>query len=164
MSDSSSSNPPTSNLVAELSEKIEHRGPDECWPWLGAKFPNGYGRVNLPRMNGKQKGTTAHRALWASLFGEPHPALEICHTCDNRACCNPRHLFVGTPKINAIDKKNKGRVARINGSRNGQSKLKEHDVAIIRTSNLSNRELAKIFGVSHANISAIRARKAWNHV
>lgn len=126
-----------------------------CWPWVGAFYVSGYGRY---------KRTTAHRAVWASIFGEPHPDLEVCHTCDNRRCCNPKHLFAALPKVNAIDKMLKGRVARMNGDLNGKSKLTEADVTAIRASTETTRQLAKKYGVSHSNITAIRTRETWNHV
>jgi hypothetical protein len=154
-----------SDIVERLAQKIERRGPDECWPWTGATFlSTGYGRVNLPRSAGKQSGTTAHRALWATLYGEPHQDLEICHTCDNRLCCNPAHLFAGTPKINAMDKVRKGRAARIFGTRNGASKLTPDQVSEIRASNSPHRVIARKFGVSEGAIRFARSGETWGHV
>lgn len=132
------------------------KGEDHCcWPWVGALYSGGYGR------HGR---TTAHRALWTQIFGAPHPDLEICHTCDNRRCCNPKHLFAALPKVNAIDKMVKGRVARMHGIANGKSKLTEADVMAIRESTETTRQLAKRYGVSHSNITAIRTRETWTHV
>jgi hypothetical protein len=42
----------------------------------------------------------------------------ICHTCDNAACINPMHLFIGTHADNVRDKVNKGRQAK--GEKNGR--------------------------------------------
>ena len=141
--------------------KVARGDPDACWPWLGKTYQHGgYGRFKLPG----HRGTTAHRHLWSLLYGDPHPDLEICHTCDNRICCNPAHLFAGTPKINAVDKMRKGRVARMKGERNGSCKLTETDIIAIRTSTAGYRELAKIYGVSGSNIRMIRTRGTWRHV
>lgn len=150
--------------MSDLWAKVEKRGPNECWPWTGAKFRGGYGRVNLPRSAGKQSGTTAHRAIWTTLYGEPHADLEICHTCDNRLCCNPAHLFAGTAKINAVDKMRKGRTARILGTRNASAKLTPDDVAAIRASAEPHAVMARRYGVSEGNVRMIRARETWTHV
>lgn len=148
-------------LLEALWAKVARGAADACWPWLGTTYRRGgYGRIQV----GRHTGTTAHRYLWSLLYGEPHPDLEICHTCDNRVCCNPAHLFAGTPKINAVDKMRKGRVARMNGERNGSCKLTSADIIAIRTSTADYRELAKVYGVSGSNIRMIRTRRTWGHV
>jgi hypothetical protein len=79
--------------------------PEECWPWIGATFTeSGYGMI-------QDRTTTlgAHRAVWASING-PIPAGHIImHTCDNRPCCNPAHLKLGTYRENTLDMIAKGR-------------------------------------------------------
>jgi HNH endonuclease len=49
-----------------------------------------------------------HRVVWIALHGDPGK-LKVLHTCDNPPCCNPRHLFLGTPKDNTDDMISKGR-------------------------------------------------------
>jgi hypothetical protein len=49
-----------------------------------------------------------------------------CHSCDNRPCCNPAHIWEGTRAANMKDCQRKGRIAR--GSQNGQAKMKESQV------------------------------------
>ena len=87
--------------------KVDRRGgPDACWPWLGSTG-QGYGQIFL---NGR--GVPAHRVAWELHHGIPFPAsMDACHRCDNPPCCNPLHVWPGTPSDNALDASSKGRLA-----------------------------------------------------
>lgn len=77
-------------------------GPDACWLWQGHCDRGGYGRL---------AGARAHREAWVQTFGPIPDGLWVLHRCDNPPCCNPRHLFLGTPKDNTRDMMEKGRHA-----------------------------------------------------
>ena len=76
-----------------------------CWQWTASKKEKGYGQFFY-----RGKMHRAHRLAWV-LSGQelPKRPLELAHTCDNRACVNPDHLFVATHEQNMQDCKAKGR-------------------------------------------------------
>jgi len=108
----------------------------------------------------------AHRVCWELLNGPVPDGLLVCHTCDNRICVRPDHLFLGTHLTNNRDAKTKGRTAR--GARHGNVKLTAAQVLNIRAryeaGERNQHRLAEEFGVSHATISDLVLRKYWTHI
>lgn len=165
--------------IPELSEKdkarfwakVDKRGTDECWPWRRAIAKSGYGVFGL---YGKIK--TSHRVSWRVCRGEIPAGISVLHHCDNRPCCNPAHLFLGTHDDNMADKIKKGRQASgvthaeyyARGTDGGMTKLTEESVREIRsiysTTGISQKRIAIRFGVDRTNISSIIRRKTWRHV
>lgn len=142
----------------EWLRNVDVRAPDECWEWKGTTLRFGYGRLAI----GRRYVDSSHRISYRLHFGEIPSGMQVCHTCDNRKCANPHHLFLGTISDNQSDKVKKGRQSR--GSQMATAKLTDEAVTTIRSSSLTNKELALKFGVDPSIISEVRAGKRWRHV
>ncbi len=140
-------------------DKVSVAGIDACWEWARYKYPNGYGKFS----NGTRHGysTYAHRAAYELTKGEIPPGMFICHKCDNKACVNPSHLFVGTPADNSKDMCNKNRQIKQRGSRNNNARLTAEDVAVIRSDRRPAKDVAREYGVCAGHIYNIRGNSKW---
>lgn len=145
-------------LADRLLAKININAESGCWEWSASKR-QGYGKI---KVDGKYIG--AHRVSYAIHRGVIPSGMHVCHQCDNRACINPEHLFLGTNADNMADRDAKGRGVIFRGENHGSSKLAEADVLAIRASKLSQRKLAAIYGVSGRYISSVRTGKNWAHL
>jgi hypothetical protein len=147
--------------------KVNKRSPNGCWEWTGAiNTKTGYGAF---RTGGKLY--SAHRFAWQATHGNIDGGLCVCHTCDNRKCVNPNHLFIGTKLDNYQDAKAKGKVSyppRNIGDLHPMRKLSSTDVANIRakfsTGRYSKAALSREFGVSDVQINNVIIRKHWKGV
>lgn len=135
-----------------LREKILNRTevmPSGCWEWQGSVRANGYGQIRNPDTG---RPVSVHRVVANAGHGDV-----VLHLCDNRKCCNPEHLKLGTQADNLSDMANKGR------GRKGL-KLTDEDVLEISKSTDTGVNLAKAYNVSPATISLIRNRRTYGRL
>lgn len=155
-------------LKERFYSKVDNSsGPDSCWPWMASCVSGGYGQL------GSTKGKAnflAHRLAWEFANGSIPEGMQVLHKCDNRKCCNPNHLFLGTQKENMHDMISKGRkVCRTReesvGEASPQAKLTWEIVRAIRKEYeaLKSRQvdLARKYGISQPQISTILIKKSW---
>lgn len=135
---------------------VDKKKKSDCWNWKGFITKYGYGQMSTNKLTSSR---FAHRYSYVLHKGSIPEGMYVCHTCDNRKCVNPLHLFLGDHLENMNDMVRKGRAAR--GERSAHVKLKVKDVLKIRNSDLSNSELARMFSVSNATITLIKNNKNW---
>ena len=136
-----------------------------CLKWTGALFDSGYGAFKLGG-----KGRRAHRIAWVLAYGKIPDGAYVLHSCDNRACVDPEHLFLGDHVSNMADMVAKKRAAR--GAANGAAhrcttKLGPDAVRMVRawlSEGIPQRDIASHFGVSQSTVSQIRTGRVWAHV
>ena len=124
-----------------------------CWNWKRSKNLKGYGVACACH-----RLIMAHRLSWLIFVDDIPPSKWVLHKCDNRACVNPDHLFLGTAHDNTQDMMRKGR-NRCNppkGTKNPGSKLSRDQVLAIRKSAEGVGKLADQFKVSPKTIWNVR--------
>jgi hypothetical protein len=135
---------------------------DECLPWPFIRDRNGYGVFYH-----KGRKAFVHRVACEAIHGcAPTAKHEAAHSCGkgHEGCVNPRHLRWATPSENQADRIAHGTHCR--GSRSKNAKLTELEAAQVLAlkGQLSQRSIAKRFGVSAATIQAIHERRRWKHI
>lgn len=166
------------DILGRYWDKVDRKGPDDCWLWFGARTTGGYGQLSngTVKRNRARRSLATHIALAIDGQARPSPEHVAMHRCDNPRCVNPRHLQWGTQQENMIDRSYKEAVrkqiiaeqdmdeaaGRLNGSK--RAKLSEEDVRRIRTSKKTTIALAEEMGVTNQAISNVRTGRTWSSI
>lgn len=128
-------------LADRFWEKVKRGARDECWEWQAGSRGVGYGAFKIAG-----KVIDAHRFAYELHRGAaPLPGIWICHTCDNRKCCNPAHLVAGTPLDNFNDMVDRGR--RVAPAQISKSQRVRRDAGVIYNQKLTREKVERIRAV-----------------
>lgn len=144
--------------IEKFWPQVDQRG--ACWLWTGSLSAKGYGVFDA-RLHG-QRHYKAHRFSWALHNGPIPEGMNVCHTCDNRWCVNPEHLFLGTHQDNVADRMAKDRMRT--GEDHQNSKLTNEQALYIYHSDKPAKEIAAELGVHDTVVYKIRGGKRWERV
>ena len=142
-------------------DRIQKSNTQSCWLWTGCLNRKGYGQLTY-----KGGRELAHRLVWKLTNGPIPKEMLVCHTCDVPACCNPSHLFLGTPAENTKDMMQKQRNRNPWGEHTGTAKLTEEQVVGVMARLLTDREkhthIASSLNVTVSAIRDIWYGRRWN--
>ena len=134
-----------------------------CWVWQGSMFSTGYGQA---------RNTTAHRMSWEVHRGPIPTGGHVLHTCDNRRCVNPEHLYIGGNAENRRDACARNRYP--GEAKSSRAKLTADQVAELKRirrdemPDISRERASKLlsarFPLSHLSIRCILAGTRWAHI
>lgn len=151
--------------VADLEKRLWKRVVENngCFNLMASQSGKGYAIVGIG-----PKTFSGHRLFWMLYKGSIPKGLLVCHKCDNRSCCNPEHLFLGTYQDNVDDCVKKDRNAK--GESATFAKLKEAQVIeILKIKHTygkrwNNRRFGEKFGVHRDTIGCIFRKRSWVRV
>lgn len=133
---------------------------DKCWLWQRHLDHSGYGKA----LYGNRQHAT-HRIMWMLTYGDIPKYLEVCHTCDVRNCCNPKHLFLGSHLDNMRDMVSKNRQPNNKHENNPHHKLTLEQVTEIRTrysrEKKNGKILAREYGIGQTQLYRIVHNEHW---
>lgn len=155
--------------------RVSIGGPSDCWEWQGARTSSGYGNLSWHGLTAQ-----AHRVAYflssggirlQTKFRQDGVARRykrfVLHKCDNRACCNPDHLFLGSLRTNLLDAYAKKRKWQPQ-SEHANAKLSPEQVRDIRyryaVGEITQTQLAAEFRVSQRTISLVVRHETYKDI
>jgi len=151
------------STVRRFWDKVDRGDDDECWEWQACVESQwGYGQFSV---DGDAR--SAHRVAYKLEKGSIGDMF-VLHTCDNRTCVNPNHLYLGTHEDNMNDRDERGRTYSGKGEDNSFSSLNDDEVAVIKwkiqETQITLKEIAGEYGVSLSAVGEISRGSTWTHV
>ena len=151
----------TDKQIDHFWSKVNIKEPDECWEWV-ACLNRGHGLIGF-----QYKSYLTHRIAYFLHNKKDLKELLVCHSCDNRKCCNPNHLWLGTIADDMHDMIAKGRDNKAKGSKHYRAKLTGAQIRQIRkqyVKGVSQTKLGKQYGVGQPTIQRIVHKQSWKHI
>lgn len=145
------------SLSDRIRSKVSENTVSGCWDWTAYKESNGYGVIGVG-----SKARLAHRVSYEAHKGPIPPGMCVCHRCDNPACVNPDHLFLGSHADNMADMAAKHRSQR--GEAHVRAKLTAQEVLSIRAESGTQENIAAKYGICSSQVSRIKLGKTWKHL
>lgn len=155
----------------EIWKRIDKRGPDECWLWVGTVERCRYGRIYIDG-----RSYYAHRVVYDLVnpgqITKNGPTDRngygfVRHTCDNPTCCNPSHLILGTQMDNARDKIERGRQPKTGSLNSPRAKLNREQVLELRElwkNGMAIGRLMQKFGLSRSGVCGVAYRRTYKDI
>jgi len=131
-----------------------------CWNWNGSKSPFGHGYIRLPGRKGKL--VMVHRIIFELYRGEIPKGMSVLHRCDNPACVNPEHLWIGTKSENTYDMIVKGRYKGGHGRALNHAQVLE--IRRLHSNGFSVSQLSKMFSICKRQIWKIHTGRSWKSI
>lgn len=142
-----------------LEDIVLKQESDDCLLWPHSAGSTGYGSIQIG-----DRAWRVNRLVCERRCGPPPtPNSQAAHSCGQKLCCNPKHLRWASPSENQMDKWAHGTM--VAGERHPGSRLTPPVVREIRAlRGVSQRALAKRFGVSKSTIGRAQRGEFWGHV
>lgn len=137
---------------------------DGCWVCDSRVDKDGYGSFQA-RDGDKRPVIKSHRYSYMLHRGAIPKGLCVLHRCDNPACVNPSHLFLGTHADNVRDKVSKNRQLKgtdVSGAKLDEVKVRE--IRSLKAEGLKRCDIARIYHVSERTVSNAVNKSCWRHV
>ena len=166
----------THSDIDRFWSKVDRRTDDECWPWLAGLHSAGYGAFGVHMPGGGMRMKPAHQIAARIAYG-PANGRYVLHSCDNRVCCNPKHLRYGTQLDNVRDAmarnrhvnppKSKGNPNPPKGEAVWNQTLTEPQVRQIWSMHLARQnhsDISAALGVPSHVINDVCRGRSWRHL
>lgn len=134
--------------------KVDIRDIDNCWMWKGRLFRDRHGTLSYGAFDIRDKTFLSHKVAWIMSNGDISDKLQVLHKCDNKACVNPHHLYLGDRFDNRRDMEQRT-PWKVTGGNLMRSRFSSSDVEQIKKMSkdgISQRKIARIFSCSRSII------------